>query len=74
MNEAMERISRKEGRPSGTYKVGHRGAIASAAAPIAIDSGLLARLGPLAATRKAEAIDTYRFRGGANCHKHLAAR
>ena len=74
LNEAMERIRRKEGRPSGTYKVGHRGAIASAAAPIAVDSGLLARLGPLAAAREAEAIGDYRFRGGPNRHSQRAAR
>ena len=66
LNEAMGRISRKEGR--------HRGAIASAAAPIVIDSGLLARLGLLAATREAEAIGNYRFRGGSNRVRQPAAR
>ena len=48
--------------------------ITPAAAPIAIASRLLARLGLLAATRKAEAIGNYRFRGGPNRHRQRAVR
>ena len=47
---------------------------ASAAAPIATASGLLARLGLLAAAREAEAIGRHRFRGDSNRQRQRAAR